>query len=68
MLITGFDVDMSIKITMAENLKHTAILHNCTNCSNLEMEPKNLTKSDVQLNPNVFRTKNDKWVLQKALE
>ena len=31
----------------------------CTNHSNLEMEPKYLIKSDVQLNPNIFKTKND---------
>ena len=30
----------------------------CTNCSNLEMEPKYLIKNDVQLNPNIFKTKN----------
>ena len=33
------------------------------NCSNLEMEPKYLTKSDIQLNPNMLRTKNDKRIL-----
>ena len=42
-------------------------VHGCTNRSNLEMEPKYLTKSDgpsdVQLNPNILRTKNDKRVL-----
>ena len=37
-------------------------LHGCTNCSNLEMEPKYLMKSDVKLNPNILRTKNDKRV------
>ena len=26
------------------------IAHSCTNCENLEMEPKYLTKSDIQLN------------------
>ena len=30
--------------------------HNCTNHSNLEMEPKYPTQSDVQLNPNIART------------
>ena len=35
----------------------------CTNRSNLEMEPKYLTKRDVQLNPNISGTKNDKRVL-----
>ena len=38
-------------------------LHSCTNCLNLEMEPKYLTKSDFQLNPNISRTKNDERVL-----
>ena len=37
--------------------------HSCTNRSNLEMEPKYLMKSDVQLNPNILRTKTDKRVL-----
>ena len=37
--------------------------HCHTNCSNLEMEPKYLTKSDIQLNLNMLRTKNDKTVL-----
>ena len=37
--------------------------HGCTNCTNLEMEPKYLTKSDVQLKPNILKTKNDKKVL-----
>ena len=32
------------------------------------MEPKYLTKSDVQLKLNISRTKNDKRVLLKALE
>ena len=35
--------------------------------SNLEMEPKYLTKSDLQLNPNILRTKDDERVLQKTL-
>ena len=37
--------------------------HGCTNRSNLEMELKYLMKSDIQLNPNILRTKNDKRVL-----
>ena len=37
--------------------------HGCPNCTNLEMEPKYLMKSDVQLKPNILRTKNDKNVL-----
>ena len=37
--------------------------HGCTNCTNLEMETKYLTKSDVQLKPNILKTKNDKKVL-----
>ena len=37
--------------------------HGCTNYTNLEMEPKYLTKSGVQLKPNISRTKNDERVL-----
>ena len=37
--------------------------HGCTNCSNLEMEPNCLQKSDIQLNPSISRTKNGKSVL-----
>ena len=33
------------------------LTHGCINHLNLEMEPKCLTKSDVQLNPNILRTK-----------
>ena len=33
--------------------------HSCTNCSNLEMEPRYMTKSVNQLNPNILRTKNE---------
>ena len=32
------------------------------------MDPKYLMKTDVQLNPNILRTKNDKRVLSKALD
>ena len=39
------------------------ISFDCTNPLNLEMEPKYLKKSDIQLNPNILRTKNDKRVL-----
>ena len=35
------------------------ILCICTNHSNMKIEPKYLTKSDIQLNPNIMRTKND---------
>ena len=42
--------------------------HGCTNGSNLEMEQNYLAKSDVQLNPDIFRIKNDKRVLSKALQ
>ena len=42
--------------------------HDCTSRWNIEMEAKYLPKSDVYLNPNSLRTKNDKTVLQKALE
>ena len=38
-------------------------LHKCTNHSNLEMQPKYLTKSDAQLNQNKLGTKNDNRVL-----
>ena len=34
-----------------------------TNRLNLEMEPNYLRKSDVQLNPNILGTKNNKTVL-----
>ena len=37
--------------------------HGCTKLRNLEIEPKCLTKSDVQLIPDISRTKNDKRVL-----
>ena len=37
--------------------------HGCTKLSNLEMEPKCVTKSDVQLIPDISRTKNDKRIL-----
>ena len=42
-------------------------VHGCTNPSTLEMEPKHLTKSDLQLNPIILRTKDDERVLQKTL-
>ena len=34
----------------------------------MEMEPKYLTKTDIQLNANIPGTKNDKKILQKAPE
>ena len=37
--------------------------HGCTSCANLEMESKYLMKSDIQLKPNISRTKNDQRVL-----
>ena len=38
----------------------------CSNCLNLEMEPKHLTKSDVQLNSNILRIKKMiKWYCKK---
>ena len=37
--------------------------HGCTKLPNLEMEPKCLMKSDVQLIPDISRTKNDKRIL-----
>ena len=36
------------------------ITHGCTSCKNLEMEPKYLTKSDVQLKPNISKKKKKK--------
>ena len=41
-------------------IRHSASI---SNCLNLEMEPKYLTKSDIQLNPNILRTKNNKRLL-----
>ena len=38
-------------------------IHGCTNHLNLEMEPKYLTKSEVQLNLDILRTKNDERIL-----
>ena len=43
--------------------EYLEIVHSCTKLPNLEMEPKCLTKSDVQLIPDISRTKNDKRVL-----
>ena len=40
--------------------------HGCINHLNLEMEPKYLMKSDVQLNPNIVRTKNNKSTLKST--
>ena len=37
--------------------KYVASRHGFANRSNREMEPKYLTKSHVQLNPNISRTK-----------
>ena len=34
----------------------------------LEMEPKYLMKTDIQLNPDISRMENDKKILQKAAE
>ena len=47
---------------------NTCCQHDCTKLPNLEMEPKCLTKSDVQLIPDISRTKNDKRILKKALK
>ena len=43
--------------------EYLGIVHSCTKLPNLEMEPKCLTKSDVQLIPDILRTKNDKRIL-----
>ena len=40
-------------------------VHSCTVRSNLEMEPKYLTKSDVQLKPNISKTKKIKGYCKK---
>ena len=53
---------------LIDNACFFTFFHDCTNRLNLEMEPKYLTKSDIQLNPNILRTKNHKRVLLKALE
>ena len=34
----------------------------------LEMEPKYLMKTDIQLNPDISTMENDKKILQKATE
>ena len=43
-------------------LGKTGLGEGCTNLSNLEMEPNYTMKSDVYLNPDILRTKNDKSV------
>ena len=43
--------------------QHCDLPHGCIKLPNLEMEPKCLMKSDVQLIPDILRTKNDKRVL-----
>ena len=48
---------------LCQDERKLLVSHSCTNCANLEMEPKYLTKSDIQLKPNISRTKNDKRVL-----
>ena len=57
--------DQLIMMAEGDCNKYSKVIetHGCTNRSDLEMEPKYLTKSDVQLNPNILRTKNDKRVL-----
>ena len=40
-------------------------MHGCTNCSNLEMDPKYLAKSDVQLNPKSWEQKMLKGCCKK---
>lgn len=35
----------------------------CTKCPNLEIEGKYLKKTDIQLNPNILRRKNDAYIL-----
>ena len=51
--------------------KHVCILREfltryCTKLPNLEMEPKCLMKNDVQLIPDILRTKNDKRILPQG--
>ena len=36
-----------------------AIADGCTKQPNREIEPNYLTKTDIQLNPNILKTKND---------
>ena len=44
----------------------TCIMHSCTSCLNVELEAKYLTKTDVQLNPNILRTKNDEGTIKST--
>ena len=40
--------------------------HGCTKRMNLEMEPKYLTKTEVQLNANTLKTKNNKSTVKST--
>ena len=41
-------------------------MHGCTKLLNQKMEPKCLTKSDVQLIPDISRIKNDKRIVKRT--
>ena len=58
--MTGFS-DILLPFPTSNNLKSHAYCY--FTCSNLENKSKYLTKSDIQLNPKILRTKNDKKVL-----
>ena len=58
-----WDCDKVFRLSKNTFLGNFSFNHGCTNCWNLEIEPKYLTKKDAQLNPDILRTKNDKWVL-----
>ena len=44
-------------------IEKESIYHGCTNCANLEMEPKYLMKSDAENIYKDLENKNDKTVL-----
>ena len=48
-------------------LSFAFLVHGCTNCLNLEMEPKYLTKSDIYLRLDILRTKNNKRVSTRIM-
>ena len=59
---------MKAHMPMANELFHpkkiqTRGVHGYKTCSNREIEPKYLTKSEVQLKPNISRAKSDTRVL-----
>ena len=60
MVGTGTGIRETVRIYIAT---YIYTFHGCTKLLNLGMEPKCLTKSDVQLIPDISRTKNDKRIL-----